>query len=178
MVTVWLELALQLMNCNSPYVPAAAALLLVTPTMPPPLEGVMAFPVPIVIAGAVVVLAVAKVPNPLICVEGIVGRSAATNERKAGFAALPVVGPANTRFAACVHSTMLIVPVAVIGEFVKVQYKGEVEVSFKPTLLTVPLPPPIGEPLTLKLPEILTSPTLVVPVAPPTFKAFGFGGIP
>lgn len=69
------------------------------------------------------------------------GKSAVTNARKVGVAALPVVGPAKTRLADCVASVTANVPVVVIGLPAIAKMLGTVMA----TLVTVPVPTPAGK---------------------------------
>ena len=66
------------------------------------------------------------------------GMSAATSARNVGAAAAPVVGPAQTRFAACVASVTASVPVVVTGEPPTEKIAG----MDNATEVTVPPPPP------------------------------------
>jgi hypothetical protein len=79
-----------------------------------------------------------------------VAMSATTMPRKLGCAAEPVVGPANTIFAACVARVSVSVPVVVTGDPVIVKI-GVVEPSANATLVTLPDPPPTA--LTVTLPN-------------------------
>ena len=82
-----------------------------------------------------------------------VGTSAATIERKPGVAAPPLVGPANTRLAACVARLIASVPVVVTGEPEMDMIDGTVAA----TLLTVPLP---ASPATLMFPVAVGVPVV------------------
>jgi hypothetical protein len=84
------------------------------------------------IVGAAVVPPTVKVLLPTEVTYANVGMSLATNARKEGCAALPVAGPANTTFAACVFNVRVKVPLAVNGELPTV-YMGAVLTSDKPT---------------------------------------------
>jgi hypothetical protein len=64
--------------------------------------------------------------------------SAVTSARNVGFAAAPVAGPASTRFALCVSSVAVTVPVTVTA--VEGVEDKMVPSPVKVTLLTVPLP--------------------------------------
>ena len=66
------------------------------------------------------------------------GMSAATKARNVGVAAAPVVGPAHTRFAACVARVTANVPVLVTGEPPTEKIAGIVRATEE----TVPPPPP------------------------------------
>jgi hypothetical protein len=79
------------------------------------------------------------------------GTSAATKLRKVGAAALPVVGPAKTKFALWLASAAVRVPEEVTGEPETVKMAG----MDSATLVTVPDPPP-PDPITVTVPVQLT----------------------
>jgi hypothetical protein len=70
-------------------------------------------------------------------------RSFATSALKAGCAAPPLVGPANTVLADSVESVSVSVPLLVIGEPEMVKM-GVVDPSESATLVTVPVPPAVA----------------------------------
>jgi hypothetical protein len=77
--------------------------------------------------------------------------SAFTNALKEGCAGEPEAGPEKIRLADCTDKVCVSVPDVVTGEPVIV-YIGVVEASAKPTLVTVPEPPPV-EDIVIVLPD-------------------------